>query len=92
MRVKAIYRRYHLSDRQLNKVIVSEFCSNTRYHWKRGIRLLNGPPPGQARPPPAAPSIYFCLLYRSATLRVLRVARAAHDHLWSVRLKVLLLV
>lgn len=47
---RAIYARYHQADGKLKQVILNEFCANTGYHRKYAIRLLNGPPPGRARP------------------------------------------
>ena len=53
---RAIYERYRQADRKRKHAILNEFCVNTGYHRKYAIRLLNGPPPGQAargagRPP-----------------------------------------
>jgi len=84
---KAIYRRYRQADRGLKRVILNEFCSNTGYHRKYAIRLLNGPPPDRARPPVRrrrAPT------YRPAMMSVLAGVWAAAGYPWSVRLKALL--
>ena len=34
--------------------MLDEFCANTHYHRKHALRLLNGPPPGRARPRPGS--------------------------------------
>jgi hypothetical protein len=84
---KAIYRRYRQADRKLKQVILNEFCSNTGYHRKYAIRLLNGPPPdrtGPSRRRRRAPT------YRPAVISVLAAVWAAASCPWSVRLKALL--
>lgn len=43
--LRAFYERYRKAGRKGKKVILREFCANTRYHRKCAICLLNGPPP-----------------------------------------------
>jgi transposase InsO family protein len=86
---RAIYARYRQADRTLKQLILNEFCANTRYHRKYAIRLLNGPPPGRARPGrirrrPRSPS------YGAAAIAVLQAVWEAAGYPWSVRLKALL--
>jgi len=86
---RAIYARYRQADRKLKQVILNEFCANTGYHRKYAIRLLNGPPPGRARPGRVrrrsrSPS------YGSAVVSVLAAVWEAAGYPWSVRLKALL--
>jgi len=86
---RAIYARYRQADRKLKQVILNEFCANTGYHRKYAIRLLNGPPPGRARPGRGrgrsrSPS------YGSAVVSVLQAVWEAAGYPWSVRLKALL--
>lgn len=85
---RAIYARYRLADRKLKQVILNEFCANTGYNRKYAIRLLNGPPPGRARPGAVrrrsrSPS------YGSAGVSVLQAVWEAAGYPWSVRLKAL---
>jgi hypothetical protein len=47
---RAVYVRYRRADRRTKQGILDECCANTRYHRKYALRLLNGPPPGRARP------------------------------------------
>jgi hypothetical protein len=85
---RAIYARYRQADRKLKQVILNEFCANTGYHRKYAIRLLNGPPPGRARPGRVrrrsrSPS------YGAAVMSVLQAVWEAAGYPWSVRLKAL---
>jgi len=85
--LRAIHGRYRQADRRTKRVILNEFCANTRYHRKYAIRLLNGPPPGRARPPvPRSRSPR----YGSTMVSVLAAVWAAAGYPWSVRLKALL--
>ncbi len=86
---RAIYARYRQADRKLKQVILNEFCANTGYHRKYAIRLLNGPPPGGAKPGGVrrrsrSPS------YGAAVVSVLQAVWEAAGYPWSVRLKALL--
>ena len=49
---RAIYERYRKAERKAKQAMLNEFCSNTGYHRKDAIRLLNGPPPGRRRSQP----------------------------------------
>ncbi|HTT23115.1 MAG TPA: hypothetical protein VMG82_29575 [Candidatus Sulfotelmatobacter sp.] len=84
---RVVYERYHKSARQAKKLILDEFCRNTGYNRKYGIRRLNGPPPGKEpeRPRPARrPS------YGHQVLMILTAIWEAAGYPWSVRLKALL--
>lgn len=86
---RAIYARYRQADRKLKRVILNEFCANTRYNRKYAIRLLNGPPPSRFQPQRArrrarSPS------YGPVVLSVLQAVWEAAGYPWSVRLKGLL--
>ena len=48
--VRAIYARYRQAPRETKGQILDEFCASTGYHRTAALRLLNGPPPGRARP------------------------------------------
>lgn len=84
---RAIYDRYHKADRKLKRVILSEFCQNTRYHRKYAIRLLNGPPPGRG---PVRRPRRRRLTYSPHVLSILAGVWEAAGYPWSVRLKALL--
>lgn len=85
---RAVYARYRGADGRTKRVILNEFCANTRYHRKHALRLLNGPPPGRARPlsphPARRPS------YGTALVSVLKATWRAAGYPWSVRLKALI--
>lgn len=85
---RAVYGRYRQADRKAKRVILNEFCANTRYNRKYAIRLLNGPPPGRFRPAKArrrgSPS------YGPVAMSVLQAVWEAAGYPWSVRLKALL--
>jgi hypothetical protein len=85
--LRAIYERYRKAGRKTKKVIWSEFCSNTGYHRKYAIRLLNGPPPEKQRTPRQRRR---GLTYHQETLAVLTAVWEAAGYPWSVRLKALL--
>jgi hypothetical protein len=84
--LRAIHGRYRQAARTEKGPILDEFCRATGYHRKYALRLLNGPPPGSARPqrrrrPPT---------YGPAVLQALTVIWEAAGAPWSVRLKALL--
>ena len=85
--LRAIYERYRKAGRKTKKVILSEFCTNTGYHRKYAIRLLNGPPPEKQRTPRQRRR---GLTYHQETLAVLTAVWEAAGYPWSVRLKALL--
>jgi transposase InsO family protein len=85
--LRAIYERYRKAGRKAKKVILGEFCSNTGYHRKYAIRLLNGPPPEQRR---ARRERRRGLTYGQETEKVLTAVWEAAGYPWSVRLKALL--
>src|SRR5438552_93712 len=83
---KAIHAHYRSAPRASKGRILDEFCRATGYHRKYALRLLNGAPPGAARPRrrrrPAT--------YSGAMIQALRVIWEAAGYPWSVRLKALL--
>lgn len=85
--LRAIYERYRKAGRKAKKVILSEFCTNTGYHRKYAIRLLNGPCPEKQRTPRQRRR---GLTYHQETLAVLIAVWEAAGYPWSVRLKALL--
>jgi hypothetical protein len=85
---RAIYARYRQADRKLKQVILNEFCANTGYHRKYAIRLLNGPPPGRARPGRVRRRSRSPR-YGTTALSVLAAVWEAAGYPWSVRLKAL---
>jgi hypothetical protein len=84
--LRAIHARYRQAPRQDRGAILDEFCTNTGYHRKYALRLLNGPPPGGERPRrrrrPAR--------YSPAVIQALTAIWEAAGYPWSVRLKALL--
>ena len=52
---RSVYARYRQAARAMKRKILDEFCANTKYNRKYALRLLNGPPPGRARPHPEHP-------------------------------------
>jgi hypothetical protein len=84
---RALYERYRKAGREAKQAMLNEFCSNTGYHRKYAIRLLNGPPPGRRRV--AAVRARRCRYSREA-LSVLAEVWEAAGYSWSVRLKALL--
>jgi integrase-like protein len=85
--LKKIYPRYQKADAREKRRILDEFCANCGYHRKHAIRLLNGPPPGEARPRKRRPRR---ATYGSQLLSVLKAVWEAADYPWSARLKALL--
>ena len=85
--LRAIYERYRKAGRQAKKVILNEFCTNTGYHRKYAIRLLNGPQPGKQ---PKRRERRRGRTYSHETLAVLAAVWEAAGYPWSVRLKALL--
>ena len=82
----AIYERYQKAGRKAKKVILNEFCTNTGYHRKYAIRLLNRPRPERRRRAPRRRG----MSYSQETLTVLTAVWEAAGYPWSVRLKALL--
>jgi hypothetical protein len=82
--LRAIYERYRKAGRKTKKVILSEFCSNTGYHRKYAIRLLNAPRPEKRRTRRRG------LSYSPEALAVLTAVWEAAGYPGSVRLKALL--
>src|ERR1035441_4748248 len=86
---RAIYERYRQAHRKRKHAILNEFCVNTGYHRKYAIRLLNGPPPGQAAHGAGRPRRRG-LSYSREMLSILAAVWEAAGYPWSVRLKALL--
>ena len=86
---RAIYERYRQADRKRKHAILNEFCVNTGYHRKYAIRLLNGPPPGQAARG-AGRTRRRRVSYSREMLSILAAVWEAAGYPWSVRLKALL--
>jgi hypothetical protein len=86
---RAIYARYRRADRKLKRVILNEFCANTRYHRKYAIRLLNGAPPSRFRPERVRRRVRSPS-YGPVVMSVLQAVWEAAGYPWSVRLKALL--
>ena len=84
--LKAIHQRYRKATKELRGMILDEFCSNCGYARKYAIRLLNGPPPGKARPPRKKRRS----IYGSQLVSILEAIWAAAGYPWSYRLKALL--
>ncbi len=85
--LRAIYERYRKAGRKAKKVILDEFCENTRYHRKYAIRLLNGPRPEKRL---IRRERRRGVNYNPETLAVLTAVWEAAGYPWSVRLKALL--
>ena len=68
--------------------LLGEFSAYTGCHRKEALRLLNGLPPGRARPRPAHPVRRTA--YGRALMSVLKAVWEAAGHTWWVRLKGLL--
>ncbi|OLC15036.1 MAG: hypothetical protein AUH29_09200 [Candidatus Rokubacteria bacterium 13_1_40CM_69_27] len=84
--LKAIYARYRQARREGKSEILDEFCRTTGYHRKYALRLLNGPPPGGARPRRRRRPV----TYNPAVIQALTTIWEAAGYPWSVRLKALL--
>jgi hypothetical protein len=84
---RAIYERYRTAGCQAKQAMLNEFCSNTGYHRKYAIRLLNGPPPGRQRRETVRQR--RCR-YGTQALSILAEVWEAAGYPWSVRLKALL--
>ena len=84
---RAIYERYRKAERKAKQAMLNEFCSNTGYHRKYAIRLLNGSPPGRQKVPAARAR---CCRYDTQAVSILAEVWEAAGHPWSVRLKALL--
>jgi hypothetical protein len=66
--------------------ILDEFCETTGYHGKYALRLLNGPPPGSARPRRRRRPATYGLVVNQALTAIWEAAGFP----WSVRLQALL--
>jgi hypothetical protein len=86
--LKAIHPRYRQVDGREKEVILNEFCRNTGYHRKYAIRLLNGPPPGPARPP--HPPRHRAPTYSAQVISVLGAVGEGAGYPCGIRLKALL--
>ena len=86
---RAVYARYRQAAREAKGKILDEFCANTRYNRKYALRLLNGPPPGRARPHPDGRARRRPT-YGKELVSVLKAIWRAAGYPWSVRLKGLL--
>ena len=84
--LRAIYPRYRQASREGKGRILDEFCQVTGSHRKAALRLLNGPPPGQTRPPRRRRTP----TYSPEGIRVLAAIWEAAGYPWSLRLKALL--
>ena len=83
---RAIHARYRQASREDKGRILDEFCRNTGYHRKYALRLLNGPPPGPARPRRRR----RVATYGAAVMQALTALWEAAGYPWSVRLKALI--
>jgi hypothetical protein len=83
---KATHAHYRSAPRASKGQILDEFCRATGYHRKYALRLLNGAPPGVARPRRRRRPV----TYSAAMIQALRVIWEAAGYPWSVRLKALL--
>jgi ribosomal protein L37E len=84
---RAIYERYRKAGREAKQAMLNEFCTNTGYHRKYAIRLLNGAPPGKPKERAARPRGWRC---GRQALAILTEVWEAAGYPWSVRLKALL--
>ena len=87
--LRSVYARYRQAGRELKRRILDEFCTNTKYNRKYALRLLNGPPPGRARPQPDHPARRRPT-YSKELVSVLKAIWRAAGYPWSVRLKALI--
>ena len=87
--LRAVYARYRQAARQAKRKILDEFCANTKYNRKYALRLMNGPPPGRARPQPDHPARRRPT-YSKELVSVLKAIWGAAGYPWSVRLKALI--
>jgi transposase InsO family protein len=85
---RAVFARYRRAARETKRKMLDEFCANTGYHRKHALRLLNGPPPGRARPRPRHSARRPT--YGGAVVSVLKAIWRAAGCPWSVRLKALI--
>jgi hypothetical protein len=85
---QTVFARYRRVDRETKQKMLDEFCANTGYHRKHALRLLNGPPPGRARPRPVHPARRPT--YGRGLVSVLKAVWKAAGYPWSVRLKALM--
>ena len=86
---RSVYARYRQAARAMKRKILDEFCANTKYNRKYALRLLNGPPPGRARPHPEHPGRRRPT-YGKELVSVLKAIWKAAGYPWSVRLKALI--
>jgi transposase InsO family protein len=86
---RSVYARYRQAARAMKRNILDEFCANTGYNRKYALRLLNGPPPGRARPQPDHPARRRPT-YGKELVSVLKEIWKAAGYPWSVRLKALI--
>jgi transposase InsO family protein len=87
--LRSVYTRYRQAAHEMKRKMLDEFCANTGYHRKYALRLLNGPPPGRARPHPNHPARRRPT-YGKELVSVLKAIWRAADYPWSVRLKALI--
>jgi hypothetical protein len=87
--LRSVYARYRQAAREVKRKILDEFCANTKYNRKYALRLLNGPPPGRARPQPDHPARRRPT-YSKELVSVLKAIWRAAGYPWSVRLKALI--
>lgn len=87
--LRSVYARYRQAAREVKRKILDEFCANTQYNRKYALRLLNGPPPGRARPQPDHPARRRPT-YSKELVSVLKAIWRAAGYPWSVRLKALI--
>ena len=87
--LRSVYARYRQAAREVKRKILDEFCANTKYNRKYALRLLNGPPPGRARPQPHHPARRRPT-YSKELVSVLKAIWRAAGYPWSVRLKALI--
>ena len=86
---RSVYARYRQAAREVKRKILDEFCANTKYNRKYALRLLNGPPPGRARPHPDR-ATRRRPTYGKELVSVLKAIGRAAGYPWSVRLKALI--
>ena len=86
---RSVYARYRQAAREMRRKMLDEFCANTGYNRKYALRLLNGPPPGRARPQPDHPARRRPT-YGKELVSVVKEIWKAAGYPWSVRLKALI--
>ena len=82
--MKVMYVRYYQAKGRKEKSrILDEFCRTYDCHRKHALRLLNGPPPGEARPVRKKRKA----TYSNRVISIIEDVWKASGYLWSKRLK-----